>query len=299
MPEITAVDEDIRKVYQEIEGLGLQKHIAELDAYGLTAVPPELVAPPEFTTRLRDTILCVAEQRTGVKPDLAQGISHANIEATAGQRGETWMWRILFDDPIFEDALMNRTQLALITYLLGYSAKLSNSSAVIKGPVNLDRPAKPLGLHSDNRGVPAPFPSYAQVANATWVLTDYTLANGCVGYLPGSHRLCRHPTPDEALDNVVPVEAPMGSLLIWHGNTWHGPYPRAAPGLRVSMLNYFCRDYFTPQERYRDETPPEALARHPERFATLMGLQDAYGWGDEGPDLELLRASRAGRSQHS
>ena len=299
MPEITAGNEDTREVYQEIEDLGLQKHVAELEAYGLTAVPPELVAPREFTIRLRDTILRTAEQRTGVKADLELGSSHANVEATAGQRGETWLWRLLFDDPIFEEALMNRTQLALITYLLGYSAKLSNSSAVIKGPVDSAGPPTPLGLHSDNRGVPAPFPPYAQVANATWVLTDYTLENGCVGYLPGSHQLCRHPTADESFDAVMPVEAPAGSLLVWHGNTWHGPFPRSAPGLRVSMLNYFCRDYFTPQERYRDEVPAELLARNPDRFATLMGLKDGYGWGDEGPDLELLRASVAGRSQHA
>jgi hypothetical protein len=299
MPEITADNPEIGRVFEEVAALGLESHIAELEAFGLTVIPAEKVAPPGFTERLRDTILELTEQRMGVRLDTEQGRCHADIDATAGQKGETWLWRILFDDPVFEQALMNPTQLVMVTYLLGYSAKLSNSSAIVKGPVTWNGPSQPLGLHSDNRGVPAPFPLYAQVANATWVLTDYTLDNGCIGYVPGSHRLCRHPTPDEAHDAVVPVEAPAGSLLIWHGNTWHAPFPRTVPGLRVSMLNYFCRDYFTPQERYRDDVPADMLDRNPPRFRTLMGLDDGYGWGSEGPDTKQLRASRAGQSQQS
>jgi len=299
MAERVKHSEDLDRILAEIKVLGLETFVVELDANGLAIIPPDKVAPPGFADQLRDAVLRLSERRSGVIPDTVDGASHANIEATSGQRREAWMWRILFEDPLFETALMNRTQLALVTYLLGFSAKLSNSSAVVKGPVDLDGPVEALGLHSDNRGVPAPFPDYAQVANATWALTDYTLENGCVGYVPGSHRLRRPPTPDDALEQVVPVEAPAGSLLIWHGNTWHAPFPRTSPGLRVSVLYYFCRDYFTPQERYRDEVPAEILERNSPRFATLMGLADGYGWGEEGPDLQLLRASRAGRNQYS
>ena len=299
MPATNAVNTDLNSVHADIMKYDLAQQIVELDACGLTVVPPDKAAEPGFAKRLRDTLLDIAERRTGTRPDVESGRSHANIEATSGQRGEAWMWRLLFDDPIFEQALMNPVSLALISYLLGYSAKLSNSSAVIKGPVKLNGAPKPLGLHSDNRGIPAPFPMYAQVANATWVLTDYTLENGCVGYLPGSHLLCRQPTPGEATDDVVPVEAAAGSLIVWHGNTWHAPFPRTAKGLRISMLFYFCRDYMTTQERYKHEVPAEMLARNSERFATLMGLGDAYGWDHDGPDPGLLKASRSGQSQHS
>ncbi len=299
MPAVTAKNDDVDAVYRDISEFRLHENIAELDAYGLTVVAAEKAAESGFAERALEAVLSAAQRRTGQRPDLEKGLTHANIGATSGQRGEQWLWRLLFDDPLFEQALMNRVCLALITYLLGYSAKLSNSSAVIKGPVDMDGPQKPLGLHSDNRGIPAPFPMYAQVANATWALTDYTLENGCVGYLPGSHLLCRQPTPDEALDDVVPVEAEAGSLIVWHGNTWHAPFPRTAPGLRVSLLFYFCRDYLTTQERYRDAVPAEVLARNPERFATLMGLKDGYGWDEKGPDVDLLKASRSGRSVHS
>lgn len=299
MPAVEATAEGLDSVLEEIRELGLEAHAAELDTWGLTVLPPERLAPREFTIRLRDAILNLAERRTGVRPDFENGATHANIPATSGQTGEAWMWHILFDDPIFPDALMNRACLAMVTYLVGYSAKLSNSSALVKGPVDWEGPPRPLGLHNDSRGVPAPLPPYSQFASATWALTDYTLEKGALGYLPGSHKLCRQPTPDEALDRVVPVEAEAGSLIVWHGNTWHAPFPRTVPGLRVSMLLYFCRDYMTTQERYRERVPETMLERHPPRFRTLMGLMDGYGWADEGPDVTLLRKSRSGYSQHS
>ena len=232
MPAVDATADGLDSVLWEIRELELGPHVAELDAYGLTVLPPERVAPREFTVRLRDAVLNLAERRTGIRPDFETGATHANIPATSGQAGEAWMWHILFDDPIFADALMNRACLAMVTYLAGYSAKLSNSSALVKGPVDWDGPPRPLGLHNDSRGVPAPLPPYSQFASATWALTDYTLENGALGYLPGSHKLCRQPTPDEALDKVVPVEARAGSLIVWHGNTWHAPFPRTAPGLQ-------------------------------------------------------------------
>ena len=286
MPAVAAVAEDLDEVLGGLRALRLEAHAAELDAQGLTVVPPERTAPAGFAARLREAVLQLAERRP-----------KAQLHTTAGQAGETWMWRILFAGRVFEEALMNPAGLALVSHLLGNSAKLSSSSALIKNPA--PGPAKPLGLHSDNRGVPAPFAPYAQVAAVTWALTDYSLENGALGYLPGSHKLCRQPTPDESLDAVVPVQAPAGSLIVWHGHTWHGPFPRTAPGLRISALFYFCREYMATQERYGDAVPPQLLARNPTRFRTLMGLADPYGWDERGPNMERLRASRSGRSQFS
>lgn len=288
MPAVGAVAEDLDEVMAGLRALRLEAQVSELEAQGLTVVPPERAAPEGFAARLRDAVLELAERRPKTQ-----------LHTTAGQAGETWLWRILFAHRVFEEALMNPAGLALISYLLGNSAKLSSSSALIKKSVRQPGPVKPLGLHSDNRGVPAPFAPYAQVAAVTWALTDYSLENGALGYLPGSHKLCRQPTPNESLDAVVPVQAPAGSLIVWHGHTWHGPFPRTAPGLRISLLFYFCREYVAAQERYGDEVPPELLARNPSRFRTLMGLADPYGWNECGPDMARLRASRSGRSQFS
>lgn len=299
MPAASAVDRLLDAVVAEVRALGLESNLAELEALGLTVVPPDRAAAPGFTDRLLKAVLRLATERHGEPPDIDTGSTHADIPATAGQRGETWLWRLLFEDPVFEEALMNPVQLALVTSLLGYRAKLSNSSAVLKGPVECEGAPVVQNLHSDNRGIPAPFPTFAQVANATWALSDYTLDNGCVGFVPSSHLLCRQPAPGEGLDAVVPVEAEAGSLIVWHGNTWHAPYPRTTPGLRVSLLFYFCREYLVTQERYGEEVPRGMLERNDPRFATLMGLDDPYGWDAAGPDMPRLRASTSGQSLHS
>ncbi len=50
-----------------IRELGLEPYVAELEQYGYTVIPPERVATPEFVERLRDAVLRVAHERTGVE----------------------------------------------------------------------------------------------------------------------------------------------------------------------------------------------------------------------------------------
>jgi ectoine hydroxylase-related dioxygenase (phytanoyl-CoA dioxygenase family) len=152
------------------------------------------------------------------------------------------------------------------------------------------------------QNVPAPFPQYAQVANATFLLSDYTKENGALCFTPGSHRLCRAPKGESErnpIDNplVVPVEAPAGSLVVWHGNTWHGAYPRENPGLRMNLIMYFCRVYIREQEPYFQHLDQKVVETLPERLRTLLGEREPLGWREEGPQFERF-ISRAGASLH-
>jgi ectoine hydroxylase-related dioxygenase (phytanoyl-CoA dioxygenase family) len=121
-------------------------------------------------------------------------------------------------------------------------------------------------------------PPYAQVANATWALSDYTPENGATRFVPGSHKLARHPTRAEALDmsSAVTVTAKAGSIVLWNGGTWHGAVPRANPSGRLSLILLFCRWYLMPQIMLRQLVPAEAIARNPPRFAMLMGRRSPY-----------------------
>jgi ectoine hydroxylase-related dioxygenase (phytanoyl-CoA dioxygenase family) len=132
-----------------------------------------------------------------------------------------------------------------------------------------------MGMHADqnHQGTPAPFPAMAQTANVTWALTDYDEANGATCFVAGSHKLCRPPSPYEARDLSLfrPVTAPAGSVLIWHGNTWHGSVPRRTPGFRVNMIYDFVRWYNRVGAPIAPTLPPEAFARNPARFGVLTG----------------------------
>ena len=77
----------LNELYREIRRLDLESHVAELDNFGYTIVPPEKVAPPEFIDRLLTRILELVEKRSGVKPDLETGSTkqivdrHVTVEA--------------------------------------------------------------------------------------------------------------------------------------------------------------------------------------------------------------------------
>ena len=271
------ISPETEAIWAEINRLDLTYHIAELEVRGYTVVPPEKVAPPAFIARLRKAILDVSERRYGVRPDENEGATHTGSNNPFGQL----MAYMLFEDPVFQEAMLNPVGLALTRYMLGANAIASNCIALIKGPGAVD-----LHLHADHVLMPSPFPQQPHVCNVTFALSDYSEDNGALCFVPGSHKHNRAPLPMEGLDQRVPVIAPAGSLIFWGGSTWHGAFARRAPGLRVNLLMAMMRPNMRPQEAYRENVSPEMLERHPPRFATLMGKNLNYGWKEEGPQNE-------------
>jgi hypothetical protein len=284
---------DLNDLYREIRALGLETRLAELEAFGFTVIEDALA--PELTHELRDAVVGEAEKRLSRKLD---------AENETGHEGYALVPYLLFKRPVFEQALLNPKPLALITYLLGRSCLLSSMTSHFKGPNGGEIP-----LHSDsaNGMPPTGLSPVSHVANCNYALTDYTREGGALAVVPGSHRYFRQPTRYEVrLDgehvypDAVPIEVPAGAAVVWHGNTWHGSFPRdATPGIRINLAMYFCRQHIQPQEAYKANLPPEVLERHGEdsRFATLMGLRTYYGWADEGPDPDRILGP-AGRSWH-
>ena len=267
--------------WKEIQRLGLEPHVAELEALGLAVIPPDKVAAPSgFAERLRDAILRVHEQRFG------ESLDFENLDDPRFAGGEQGFGRqlfyILLEDDVFQEAVMNPAGLAMATYLLGDHCILNNCVVGLKGPGSGD-----LGTHCDNAMIPGPFSPYAHVCNVTWALTPYEPGSGQLTYVPGSHRLSRWPTAAEARAGLVPVAAEAGSIIFWHGNTWHGAIGRTQPGLRVNLIVSMMRSYLWPQEAYKENVTPEILANNPPRFAKLVSQHVRHGWNNEqGPVYE-------------
>jgi hypothetical protein len=284
----------------EITALGLAPYVDQLDRDGYTVIPPALAAPAGLAERLRGAILDVAERRSGVRPDLALGVTHAGYKGPFHARaagpdspfGEL-LQSLLLEGPVFEAALMNPVVLALATHLLGYGCVLSSMSSMLKGPCEA-----PFAIHVDSP-LDTPLPPYSAVCNCTYALTDYSRENGALAVIPGSHRWCRVPEGEDLrLERpgrapAVPVECPAGSLICWHANLWHGAFPRRAPGLRVNLILYFALPSIRTQEDLVDRISDEMLARNPPRFAILA--QQAIAYGFHGQEHFLQRLARAAR----
>jgi len=291
------------RTMERIRALGLEASLLELETQGYTVLKG--VLSPTTIERAKDAIVRSTERFTG-----RSGIDIANEDGSK-LKGMTYIPYLLYDDPVFEEVLMEEKPLALVTYLLGESCLLSSMGCHFRVPGGT-----PLMLHSDNgNGTPAPFASHSFVANVNYALTPYSKEAGCLAMVPGSHKLLRQPTlaenfrparasKDTPLDqaewieppNVVPMNIEPGDAVVWHGNTWHGGFIRKLPGARINLAAYFCRQFVQTQEQHGRYANKDILARHAnnERFARLLGQRAPYGWGPEGPDYSLMNSGPRG-----
>ena len=276
---IPAASDALTRVLDAIDDLGLNRNIIELEAHGFTAVKGVLSATQ--IERAKAAIRGRAERMVGHEVDLD------NASADDFQ-GMAYIPYMLYDDEIFEEILMEPKPLTLITYLLGESCLLSSMGCHFRGPGGI-----PLPLHSDNgNGIPAPYASFAQVANVNYALTPYSREAGALAMVPGSHRLGRPPRPDEANlgddanPDAISMDIDPGDAVVWHGNSWHGSFVRQIPGVRMNLAVYFNRQYIQTQERHGDTVSEEVRVRHANdtRFLNLLGAKQPYGWRTEGPD---------------
>lgn len=281
-----AATAELNGVYKDARRLGLESNIAEMDAYGFTVVPDAL--SPELVERCRNAILRVGAERFKSTLDLANETSQVGWKA---------VFYLLAADRAFEDVVVTERVLTLVTYLLGPNCLLSSIVSHVKGPGGDE-----IHLHSDNT-VPVPYSAYPHVVNVNYALVDYTEEAGALAMVPGSHRLARQPTLAESKlqgearnPNAIPIEVPAGSAVIWHGNTWHGSFPRRVPGLRINLATFYVRPYMELQEDYR-ALIPEIVGRQgsDSRLARLLGINNQLGWTEDGPDMEALKKYAAAK----
>lgn len=273
-----------------IDNLGLRKYVDEVEEQGFVVIPPEMVATPEFVEKIRNTVLKVAEQRTGNKFALDQNGNVGRYEGEPQNAGQFLLYYLLFEDPVFEDWLTNPVMRAMVDHYMRGEGQLSSLTCFVKwkGGDYGDT----LGLHSDTpRPTTGKLPeSCNDVVNSAFCLTDYSLDNGAIAFVPGSHKLCRYPEPGEMVDQAVAVEAAAGSLIFFNGNVWHGAFPKKTDGLRLTITTYVCHQRLKTQEQYQWRIPRAMLERHDAEFAKFLGAADAMGWTEEGPQFSRFAA---------
>ncbi len=254
------------ELYPDVDGLMVElkqhdlfEHVVELEAYGMTVVPPEkMQASENFVDRLRDAIIRTCEQRNGIKID-----DYKTMTPPAGKTFRN-SWDLLEEDEVFVEAATNPVLLVLVRGLLGHSGVFSGQTWIIKG-----EGADGIGLHSDSHGIPPGAGQIAHMCNASWLCTDYSgSADGPTVFVPGSHQYGRATLPHEARlkdtpFKFVPLIARAGSLAIWNGATWHASEKRTNPGLRVTLVQNYMRPYMRVQHNY-EKTSPQLLAKYPE-----------------------------------
>ena len=300
--------------YNNIRKLNIEKYALELDTYGYCIVPPEVHGVSmETINKLKDLVLQKASEVTGCKWTEEDGplkamqwpsgtdflIQTSNTNKTRPKPASTPIpynnnkkknsndhnepFQMLMQQMgryhrEFRDLALNPVCLALIEHMIGPRAsRFSSNNAVIKwkGAPSNYATERNLAMHADQGGVPLPWGTNALNANSNWCLTDYTLDNGALAIVPGSHR--RHQNPGaNAASEAIPVECPAGSVILFHGATWHGAYPRKKNGCRIMLANYFRNRSIQSQEDFQNSFP-RSLAEdcsNPKLYKILCGYLD-------------------------
>jgi ectoine hydroxylase-related dioxygenase (phytanoyl-CoA dioxygenase family) len=300
---------DLNETWRDGLKHGLIENFAEFEAYGFTVIPPEKVAAPDVTDRMAQALLDVHARRAGQRItdlesealDLTPEGAKTRQVAQGAQIPFISHSAMLYEDRVFEEAVMNPAVYAMARYACGKSVQLGDVNGLVKGQ-HADQIQR---LHIDSSNTPPPFPPYPLNLNVTWTLTEYTKENGPVAIVPGSHRFGRGPMPheeaflrDDAPVKPIPIEAARGSLIVWSGWTWHATYPKLTPGIRLTMVFVFHRLFVRPIQLYRRLAPPtqEILDRNPPEFADLLGMRNPFPYEGTNPplpdDLNVMR--RAG-----
>lgn len=232
----------------------------------------------------------------------------ASGEATIDSGGANQrVWQLLNRGAEFRDLAEHPVALDLMSALLGGHVPahaqgsdgglpnflLSNIASNIAGPGGL-----PQYVHADQVFVPLPWPSFPLTASVMWMLDDFTAANGATRVVPGTHTLCRNPTPDAA-ERTVPVEAPAGTALVFDGRVWHGTGANTTEDRRHGILAYYSVPWLRQQENHPVSVSNEVLATMTPTLRRLIGF-DPYAFygmidgvrGTATRDLVAWRSSR-------
>lgn len=306
--------------WEPIRTLGLEKNLLDLEVYGLTVIRPEQIAAhvPEHLARLRQAVLGTCTKRSGglqefslstneIREDAAKAIFNteklgpprAFAASPKAPPNQMVLYDMICEDQIFEEIIQCPLTLSLIEYYLTKECQLSSLTGFVKAQGDSYGPS--LGLHQDSglatmSGQPLPSVQHPHVFNTNWILTDYTKENGAFCIVPGSHRWQRRLEAAESskfTKQCVPVEAEAGSVLVFHGNCWHGAFPKETAGLRLSVNAYYMQNYFKAQERFVEKVSQEMLERNGPRFASLLGFEDVWHFEDRrGPLPFRLRGEK-------
>ncbi|MBX9607711.1 MAG: phytanoyl-CoA dioxygenase family protein [Gammaproteobacteria bacterium] len=237
--------------------------LADLREHGLCLVADAL--PSDMLGRARDALY------RAVEDDACAGRRSAGftLDRDAGNRR---VWNLLNRDPLFAALAEHPLALHLVQATLGWPALLSNISGNIVGPG-----ATAGVLHADQVFVPQPWPKRPQGLNVAWCIDDFTRDNGATEVLPGSHLLARNPRGDDDVRDLVPIEAPAGTALIFESRLWHRTGANTSrDAWRAAVFPFYTTPTYRTQENWFLSLAPEVVDAASDTLLTLLAYKTEH-----------------------
>lgn len=165
-----------------------------------------------------------------------------------------------------DELLVNDRLLACVEAILGPDFQISGVAAMRPGPGD-----KRQHLHQDDGHYPIPRPHRPLIANTLIALDPFTIENGATEVVPRSHLQTGRLDPNA---ETVPVEMPLGGLLIWEGALWHrGGGNHTSDSYRRSINVNFNLAWLKQRENQFIGVPPEVVVQMSEELQALIGYK--------------------------
>ena len=195
------------------------------------------------------------------------------------------IFNLLGRDACFADVVLHDAVLPVVERVLDPELLLSSLTAIEMQPGETDQP-----LHADDgsMGLARPHPPLS--CTAIWALTDFTEANGATRVVPGSHLADRIPRRSDDPPSELAV-MPRGSVLVYHGSTWHGGRANVSEGRRLGIVANYCAGYVRQEENQLLAVPRDLAAGFPRRLQRMLGYgvyRGLMGHVDQRDPGELL-----------
>jgi ectoine hydroxylase-related dioxygenase (phytanoyl-CoA dioxygenase family) len=232
-----------------------EKAVQEIDVYGFTIL--ESVLTVDEATGMREALI-ECEKREGTESGHRGAASHvANLPTL---------------DPAFFPAIDHPRILPILEYFLDTNLILGSLNSRIV------RPGDPVqGLHSDI-GLSMLNPNSPVMMNTVWMLDDFTEEIGATRVIPGTHRSgLQEPPKDLELKYVVTALAPIGSVLVFNGQTWHGGGANNGDRNRHALFGHYRKSMLVFQCDPHDNFPAEWFDKLNDRQKQLMRMKNGPG----------------------
>ena len=171
-------------------------------------------------------------------------------------------------DPVYQEIVIMDEILDLVRSVLGPQFKLSSLNARSANPYsNSQQP-----LHAD-MGLVADELGYS-VCNTVWMLDDFTVENGALRGVPGSHKWRTLPTSASHPDEVL-ITGSAGTVVVMNAHVWHGGTANQTGGHRRALHGFYCRSD-KPQQQYQKHLiPTDMQAQFSPELRKVLALDDA------------------------
>ena len=174
---------------------------------------------------------------------------------------------------VFREAIGRPEMLALVESVLGDGFKLSslnmrsaNPNSASVQPFHVD-----MGRLPDAEGY--------SVCNCVWMLDDFTLENGALRVIPGSHNWGKRPQ-DELADPYAShpqellITGRAGTVVVMNAHAWHGGTANRTGRERRALHSFFCRRDLPQQQYQKKLLRPETQALLTEGLRKILAIDD-------------------------